>query len=44
MILLALDHAVERKELFHAKIKVSAFVNFEVDHFKKKEEMKKSAF
>ena len=39
-ILLAKDHAPEKKELFCAKIKVSAFVNFEVDRLKK---MKKSA-
>ena len=44
MILLAKDHAPERKESFYAKIKVSTFVNFEVDHLKKKKKMmKKSA-
>ena len=45
MILLAKDHASERKELFYAKIKVSSFVNFEVDRLKKKMMMmiKKSA-
>ena len=35
-ILLAKDHALEKKELFYAKIEVSMFVNFEVDHLKKK--------
>ena len=32
----------ERKESFYAKIKVSTFVNFEVDRLKKKMMMKKS--
>lgn len=40
-ILLAKDHAPERKESFYATIKLSAFVNFEVDQEKKKM-MKKS--
>ena len=40
-ILLAKDYASERKESFHAKIKVSVFVNFEVGRLKKK--MKKLA-
>ena len=40
-ILLAQDHAPERKESFYVKIKVSAFVNFEVGHLKKKKMMKK---
>ena len=31
MSLLAKVHALERKESFYAKIKVSTFVNFEVD-------------
>ena len=44
MILLAKDHASERKESFYAKIKVSSFVNFEVDRLKKMMMMmKKSA-
>ena len=34
-ISLANDHALERKESFYANTKVSAFVNFEVDHLKK---------
>ena len=38
----AQDHAPERKESFYAKIKVSAFVNFEIDCLKKMM-MKKSA-
>ena len=33
-ILLASDHAQERKELFYAKMKVSRFVNFEVGRLK----------
>ena len=40
MILLAQDQALERKKSCYAKIKVSAFVNFEVKHLKM---MKKSA-
>ena len=43
MILLAKDHALERKQPFYAKIKVNVFVNFEVDCLKKKKMMKKSA-
>ena len=44
-ILLAKNHALERKESFYDEIKVSAFVNFEVDRLKKKKMMmiKKSA-
>ena len=42
MILLVKDHAPERKELFYAKMKVSMFVNFTVDHLKKMMMMKKS--
>ena len=34
-------HRIERKESFYAKIKVGAFVNFEVDPLKKKKMMKK---
>ena len=41
MILLPMDHAAERKKSFYAKIKVSAFVNFEVDRLKKKMMMEK---
>ena len=43
MILLPKDHALERKELFYGKIKVSTFVNIEVDSLKKMMMMKKSA-
>ena len=34
-ILLAKDHALERKESFYVEIKVNTFVNFEVGHLKK---------
>ena len=36
------DHALERKKMFCANIKVSIFVNFTVDHLKKDKKMKKS--
>ena len=44
-ILLAKNHALERKESFYDEIKVRTFVNFEVDRLKKKKMMmiKKSA-
>ena len=42
-ILLPKDHAPKRKESFYAKIKVSAFANFEVGRLiKKKKKMEKS--
>ena len=41
-ILLAKDHAPKRKESFYVKIKVSVFINFEIDP-QKKIMMKKSA-
>ena len=40
-ILLPKDHAPERKESFYAKIKVSAFANFEVGRLIKKKKKKK---
>ena len=43
MILIVKDHAPERKELFYANMKVSMFVNFTVDHLKKKMMMLKKS-
>ena len=40
-ILLAMHHALERKKSSYAKIKVSTFVDFEVDRLKKKKMIKK---
>ena len=40
-ILLPKNHAPERKESFYAKIKMSAFANFEVDRLIKKKKKKK---
>ena len=36
MILLAKDHALDRRKSFYVQTKVSIFVNFEVDHKMKK--------
>ena len=42
-ILMAKDHARERKKPFYAKTKVSAFANFVVGRLIKKKKMEKSA-
>ena len=44
-ILMAKDHALEKKKPFYAKTKLSAFANFEVGRLikKKKKKMEKSA-